>query len=102
MQIKGEKYHYLKAIGGFTEDYKTCIWYNLMSNGTITRNFGKFVSENKIMWERYDENHKNVLRTYEMTFPTPDILHEIIKWKSEDGTWDETNVFELTYSRVKK
>ena len=40
MEIKGNKHHYLKAIGGFTSDYKNAIWYGLRPNGKITRDIG--------------------------------------------------------------
>ena len=53
-------------------------------------------------WERFDDYHKYVTMKGEITFQTPDKLHEILKWKRDDGTWDEVNVFELTYFRAKK
>ena len=101
-KTKEGTFHYLKAIGGFTSDYKTCIWYELRPNGTITRDFGKFVSDKKMQWERFDDFHKNVTMKIEFTFQTPDRFHEILRWKSNDGSWDEANVFELVYTRVKK
>ena len=92
---------YLTGIGGFTDDYKTCLWYFLRPNGAITRNMGEFLSNKKIKFKRYDHYHKDFFRTYEITLHTPDKLTEIVRWKSEDGTWDDANVFELTYTRVK-
>ena len=102
-QAMGETYQTNNGIIGFTWEYKTVNMYTLWQNGMLSRDMGKFVSDKKITWERFDANHKNVLASMEMVFLTPDkfMLIFTARVKKED-TWVDDKVTEAIYTRVKK
>jgi len=62
--------------------------------------FGRFESEDKIVFERYNRAHTKVFGMTEWHLVDPDEIKMIWKRKKND-TWDEANVIEWTYTRVK-
>ena len=100
-QADGKTYLTAKGIMGFTSD-QTVNMLTLWPNGWIARNFGNFVSDNKITFERYDSHHSHVWALMEIIFQTPDKFKVISKDRGDKETWDDAEVNEWTYTRVKK
>ena len=101
-QAKGETYVTGKGIVGFAKNKKLVNMYLLWPNGMVSRDFGKFVSENNITWERYNADHNHVVGIIEGTFKSSDKF--IHNWKSRgmQETWDDANVTEAIFNRVEK
>jgi len=101
-QTKGDTYKVEKGFIGFTSEDQSVILIILRPNGMLHTFLGKFVSDKKIIWERYNYNHTILLAYVEMIFETPDNIKEIIKWKGYTESWDEVKVQERIYTRIKK
>jgi len=101
-QAKGETYSSRTGIMGFTGEYRKVNWYILYSNGMIGRYLGEFVSDNKLIFKRFNFDHTNVFTSYEIDFITPDKYKVIAKSKGIKETWDDAEVTEYIYTRAKK
>ncbi len=101
-QAKGETYRTATGIYGFTGQNKTVINSVLWTNGVITLDMGKFVSDKKMKCERYNLAHNHVTGDYEIYFTTPDDFKVISKWRGMNETWDDAEVTEYIYTRVKE
>lgn len=101
-QAKGETYATDRGIIGFSSDYQTVLLDFLSPNGMIRRYSGKFISEQKIVFERYDEGHTSILAIVELYFQTPDIIEEVFKLKGDNESWDEAEVWERVLTRIKE
>ena len=101
-QAKGVTYNTGKGIIGFAKNNTLVNWYTLWSGGGVSRDFGKFVSEDKITWERYNADHNHVTGIIEGSFKSADKLIHIWKWRGMKDTWDDVPVYEFTLIRVKK
>ena len=100
-KAKGKSYATAKAISGFTWENQQVNMYWLMENGMISRDLGEFVSEKKLVMERFNAKHTNIMFKWEMDFLTPDknIVKSISKGNSD--TWDDPVVTEFTWIREK-
>ena len=105
-QSKGVTYSTTKGIIGFT-------WKNnlpdqivnlvvLWSGGGISYDMGRFDSDKKISFERFNAVHSHILAQWEMNFQTKDKITEIYKYRGYKDTWDNAKVTEYTFTRVKK
>jgi hypothetical protein len=101
-QAKGETYSTTKGILGFASGKQLVNWYHLWPGGGIARDMGKFVSDNKMIMERYAIEPKHVMASTEMEFITPDKFKYIFKWRGMKETWDDAEVTEYIYTRAKK
>jgi hypothetical protein len=101
-QADGETYQTGKGIIGFTWENREVNMYFLWSDGMLSRDMGKFVSAKKIMWERFTANHEQVLASMEMNLLTLDKFKYIFKWRGMEQTWDNAEVTEWIWTRVKK
>ena len=101
-QAKGETYRTAKGLMGFTWENQTVNNSILWTNGILTRDMGKFVSDKKMMWERFNAKHNHIVGSFEIYFITPDNMNMIFKWRGMEETWDDAVVSEWTYTRVKK
>ena len=101
-QAKGETYRTATGIYGFTWENKTVINSVLWTNGIVTTDMGKFVSDKKMKCKRYNPEHNHVTGEYELYFATPDELRGIFRWRGMKETWDDAEVTEYIYTRVKK
>jgi len=100
-QTKGKTYATDKGIIGFSSDYQTVLLDFLSPNGILRRYSGKFISEQKIVFERYNETHSTILAIVELSFQTPDTIKEIFKLKGDKDSWDEAEVWERILTRIK-
>ena len=100
-QSKGEIYATDRGMIGFTWEYESIICDILRPDGMLHSFFGKFVSKNKLIWERFDTNHTIMLASIIFEFQSQDNFIEIIKWKGWKENWDEAEVTERSYTRVK-
>jgi len=101
-KAKGEIYNTAKGIIGFTWEYKKVNMYTLWQDGYISRDLGEFVSDKNIIWERWNADHNHVVATMEVTFQTPDKYTMIFKSRGVEQTWDDADVSEWIWTRVKK
>ena len=101
-QAKGETYETDKGIIGFNWQNQTVDMCTLWSDGWVTADIGKFVSDKKIMWERFSPGHMHVLASMEFNFITPDKYTMIFKYRGMEQTWDDAEVTEWIFTRVKK
>ena len=101
-QAKGDTYWTGKGIIGFGKNNKLVNMYILWSGGNVSRDFGEFVSDNKIIWERYNADHNHVTGIIEGEFRSPDKFIHLWKWRGTKESWDEANVTEYIFNRVKK
>ena len=99
-QAKGETYDTGKGITGFTPSYVNMFW--LWSNGNVRRDYGKFESDKKIIFEGFNITHTHVSATYDWHLITPDKIKMIFKSRGSSETWDDAVVTEFTYIRLKK
>lgn len=102
-QAKGETYQTNKGIIGFTWKYQDVNMYTLWQDGMLSRDMGKFVTDKKITWERFNAAHKYVVASMEMIFQTPDKFKLVFTsrvWKEDKFVDDK--VTEAIYTRVKK
>ena len=101
-QAKGETYSTTKGILGFAHSKQLVNWYHLWPSGGIARDLGKFVSDKKMIMERYWVEPKHVTASAEFEFIAPDKYKAIFKWRGSSETWDDAVVTEYIYTRVKK
>ena len=102
-QIKGETTITAKGIIGFTPEYRNVTWCSLWENGMTSRDFGKFVTDKKLVMDRYDINLDNVTASYELTFITPDKINFIFKRRVLiEETWQDGKVTEQILYRIKE
>ena len=101
-QAKEESYETDKGIIGFNWENQTVDMCTLWSDGWVTVDIGKFVSDEKIMWERFAPGHKHVLASMEFNFITPDKYTMIFKNRGMEETWDNATVLEWIWTKVKK
>ena len=101
-QAKGETYRTAKGLFGFTWENRTVNNSVLWSDGILTRDMGKFVSDKKMMWERFNAKHNHIIGSFEINFITPDKWNMIFKWRGMKETWDDAEVTEWNYTRLKK
>ena len=101
-QAKGEPYRTYKGIIGFSGGGdNTVISYHMKPNGSILKDFGKFESDGKIVYKRYNSSHSHVNGTLEYLFVSPDKFEMIYKSRGSKDTWDDASVMEWTFTRVK-
>jgi len=100
-QTKGESNQRYRGIIGFTEQYERVISYMLRTRGWIYKDYGKFESDNKIVYEGYNSSHTHVNHTIEYLFITPDKIKSIYKFRGSKDSWDDARVVEWTWRRVK-
>lgn len=100
-EANGIPFNKAKQIIGFTQKYRKVNMFTLYKNGMISRDLGGFVSESKLVMERFSANHSNLYYKYELNFSEPDkmIAKGISKGKS--GTWDDAEEKEFIWIRVK-
>ena len=87
---------------GFTWKFRTLNWYTLWDNGMVARDFGEFVSDKKMIMERFNAAHTHASTSLEITFITSDKFNVIAKQRGNSETWDDAVVNEFTYIRVNK
>ena len=101
-QAKGETYSTLTGIMGFARGKQLVHWSFLQSSGAVGRYLGEFVSDKKMIFKRFNFDHTNVLTSYEVDFITSDKYKVISKSKGTKETWDDAEVREYIYNRVKE
>jgi len=101
-QADGETYLTSIGILGFARNKQLVNWYHLWPSGGVARDLGEFISDNKLIMERFNVDHSHVLASFETNFLTPDKFISIWKWRGMKETWDDAVVTEWIYTRVKK
>ena len=102
-QTKGETYQTANGIIGFTWQYKKVLMYSLYPSGYSFLDIGEFMSDKKLIMERFNANHTKIIGIKDINFLNSDKFDLIYKWgRGEPETWDDINVSEYTFSRIKK
>ncbi len=97
-QAKGETYGSAKGIIGFTEKSQTVNMVFLWDNGWVAHDIGKFVSDKRAFFERFDSDPSHVLGTLDYKFLTPSKFTIAFKMRGAALTWDEAVVNEWTWT----
>ena len=101
-QVKGETYSTFKGIIGFAKQYELVNMFYLWPNGNLSRDLGKFMSDKKMTLERFTADHTHVMTSIEVNLITPDKHIWIFKQRGMKESWDDANVVEFIFTRVKK
>lgn len=102
-KANGETYSTVKGIIGFTWKNQKVNMFHLFPNGWIGRDLGGFVSEKKLVMERFTADHSVMNAKMEFKFMAPDKFHQVFKWRgSAEKPWDKANVMEATFTKVKE
>ncbi len=56
----------------------------------------------EMIMERFNYDHSHVTASFEGNFITPDKFKVIFKWRGGEQTWDDAEVTEFNFTRVKK
>ena len=94
LKVKGKTVDTMPGIFGFTNEYKNINAFILYPDGYISRDIGRFVSDNKLTVERFYPDEKTSWGTWECNFLTPNKF--TATWKLESG---ETG--EYIYTRIR-
>ena len=101
-QANGETYNTLKGLWGYSKTHKCIVHDFMFPGGKIIRDFGEFVSEKKMVGERYsDEKLGHANNSWEIHIISPDKFKGISKNRGAKYSWDDAKVTEYTYIRVK-
>ena len=101
-QAKGETYSTFKAIIGFAKQYELVNMFYLWPNGTLSRDLGKFVSDKKMILERFNADHSHVMTSIEINLITKDKHIWILKQRGMKESWDDANVWEIIFTRIQE
>ena len=102
-QVKGETKGSWKGVMGFQEARKSVVICQMTLRGGIIRDVGKFVSDTKMVFDRYlARNPDRVRIKAEIEIITPDKYKVTFKNRGNNETWDGAEVSEFIYTRVNK
>ena len=74
----------------------------LWESGFLGRDYGKFESDKKIIFERFNIKHTHVQATYNWHLITPDKIKNPWKFRGNKESWDDAETLEWIWIRVKK
>jgi hypothetical protein len=74
----------------------------LWESGFLGRDYGKFESDKKIIFERFNIKHTHVQATYDWHLITPDKIKMPWKFRGNKESWDDAETLEWIWIRVKK
>ncbi len=102
-KAKGESFNTSKGIIGFTNKKNQKVnWFTLNpDDGGLDRDLGEFVTRDKLVMERYNNDHSRLSMKWELIFVTPDKFKAKTKRRGKSGTWDDAVVGEYTWIREK-
>ena len=101
-QADGETYVTSQGILGFARNKQLVNWYHLWPSGGVARDLGEFISDNKLIGERFTVDQKHVTASFEINFQTPDKFKWVHKSRGMKETWDDAVVTEYIFTRVKE
>ena len=76
------------GIYGLSQDGKTVITAGAAKDGSLTLDYGRFVSSTKFVAEMYFDNMMNPLAIEEVEFQSPDSFTVRSKYRGDEMTWD--------------
>jgi hypothetical protein len=89
-----------KGIMGFTSDGLVNMTYMWSPEGNISCDYGKFVSKNKNIMERYATLNGKAVASFDFEFISPEKMKMIWKSWGTEGTPEDAEVFEATWTKV--
>jgi hypothetical protein len=101
-KAKGKTYSTNKSLIGFSQDRETISFFALWQNGTFSIDKGRFISDNKMVLERYIPGSDHPIGLLEITFPTPDVIDYTLMWRGPEITWDPVWTYKWHTLRVKE
>jgi len=102
-QAKGETYSTVKGLLGFASQKKLLNWYHLYpESGIVVEDVGKFVTDKKLVMERFNVDHTWSPARFEINIITPDKWNFTFEWRGKKESWDDAVVTESVWTRVKK
>ncbi len=100
-KAKGETYSTAKVISGFSHEFQAVNMFLLWENGGISFDIGKFVSDKRAFFERFDSDPSHVTGTMDYRFLTPGKLTITFKMGGAASTWDDAVVNEWTWTFIR-
>jgi hypothetical protein len=100
-KVKGETYETAKGIIGFSQEFQTVNMVFLWENGGISYDIGKFVSDKRAFFERFDSDPSHVTGTMDYRFLTPSKFTLTFKMRGAASTWDDAVVNEWTWTFIR-
>jgi len=101
-KAKGKTYSTSETIIGFTEDYKSVVFFGLWESGIVTKDIGRFVSPTKLMLERYNVDHYQAVGISELEFQDPDNYTWTFLVRGNEITWEPLWSNKWTWTKVKE
>lgn len=102
-QAKGETYMSTKGLMGFQSRDQNIVFCHMWPGGGISWDVGKFVSDTKMIWDRYNPQNPNHVSTkIELNFIAADKTKLTFKSRGDKDTWDDAVITENIWIRVKE
>ena len=99
----GETYYSTIGIMGLINENSTIVMHAMWQNGAMASEYGRFVSESKMVAERFREGqpHHAVLIS-ETEFVDPDTVKMVYYMRGQNITWEPLGEARWTFTRVKE
>ena len=100
-KANGETFSTASSVLGLDPDHKTLILSSIWQQGNTAQDIGRFVSETKLVWERFlpgQPNHATALS--EVDFSQPNTFTWLMYGRDSDITWEPPWKFKWTFTRV--
>ena len=101
-KAKGKTYETSVGIMGFSDDKKSIITSDLWHIGIISQDIGKFISDQKLVLERFPNDQKHARVYIEIEFLSPESFIWRAKFRDNGMTWGEVWDITATVNKVKE
>jgi len=98
----GETYRTDKGIIGFPGNGGVEMIFLWSRDGEVSRDYGEFESEKRIIFKRFNIEHTRVYSIFDYNFITSDKIKMIWKSRGDEESWDNAEVSEWIWTKVKK
>jgi len=102
-KAQGKTYYSSAALMGLINESKTIVTHMIWQNGSMASEIGRFVSDTKMMAERFTEgqpHHATLLS--ETEFVNPDTFTMTYHIRGQSITWEPQAEAKWTFTRVKE
>ena len=97
----GKTYATARSIIGFNNTKELLALSSVWQNGTTTMDIGKFVTENKLVTERFFPDKPNhAVALSEIDFPSPETYIWSMKARGQNITWEPLWLNEWTFTKI--
>ena len=102
-KARGKKYYSSAGIIGFINENRTVVLQALWPNGVMATEYGRFVSETKMVAERFlDGQPYHAVLISETEFLDPDTVSMVYYMRGQNISWEPQAEARWTFTRVKE